>query len=143
MFNVKSKAPLAEREEEKTWPPKVTYRHPKSGQVIKQDPYVLRTVGNPNNNDRVQYLEYPAGSGNLWDAKWQAVGRWDAEKSEGQRFLRGEPHIEWKKPESSDDVLAREVATKDVKIAELQRELEAIKMEREAKKVAPKKDQGA
>lgn len=125
---------------------RVTFRNMKTGLVEKTNPYILRMVGDGGNKQ--QLWERPAGSGNLFNAKNEPIGRWDKSKPEGERFLKGKEHIEWKAPETSDQRLAREYAEKDSKINQLERELAAIKVEREggqksALKAPPKKDQGA
>jgi hypothetical protein len=143
-FNTKQVA--SHEDEPKSWPPKVTHRHPKSGHIIKQDNYIMRTVGSTdkNNRDRINYVEYPAGSGNLWDKKWNAIGRWDKNAPEGKRFIKGEAHALWAPPETEDQVLAKEMAQDKQRIAELEKELAAISAEKADKKSAPtKKDSGA
>jgi hypothetical protein len=141
-FNTKKVAVSAE--EDKSWPPRVTHRNPRTGLVEKQTPYILRTVGSKNNRDRVNYVEYPAGSGNLWDRNWKAIGRWDASAKEGERFKKDEPHAAWAPPVTEDQKLAKEMAGKDVRIAELEKELANIQAEKEAKaKPAQKKEAGA
>lgn len=141
-FNTKKTA--VETDEPKTWPPKVTYRNPKTGLVERQEPYIMRTVGSPNSRDRVNYLEFPAGSGNLWSKDWKPIGRWDKDAPEGKRFKKDEPHVEWKAPETQDQKLAREMAADKLKIAELEKELASIQAEKDAKAKPPmKKDSGA
>jgi hypothetical protein len=125
--------------EEVTWPPKVTYRNPKTGLVERRDNHTFRVVGSSTSGDRVQFLEYPAGSGNLFNAKMEAVGRWDKTKPEGQRYLKNEPHVEWNPPETDDVKLARALAEKDVKIQALEKELAHAQAERSAEKVEKKK----
>lgn len=143
-FNTKKTS--IDTEEARTWPPKVTYRNPKTGQVIRQDNYIMRTVGSldKNNRDRVNYLEFPAGSGNLWSKNWEPAGRWDAKQPEGKRYIKDAPHVEWTPPETQDQVLAKEMAMDKQKIAELEKELSAIRGEQaDGKSVAKKKDSGA
>lgn len=118
---------------------RVDFRHPKTGLVVKRNPYVLRTV--KEGGGSVSYFERPVGSGNIWDAKGNAIGRWDKTKPEGERFLKGEKHIEWTPPETADQKLARESAANSARIKELEMELAAIKAEKNAQ--AKKKDQGA
>lgn len=145
-FNTKQTA--VEVEETKSWPPKVTYRNAKTGLVDRQEPYIFRTVGSleKGSRDRRNYVEFPAGSGNLWDSKWNAVGRWDKDAPEGKRFKEGEAHVVWTAPETEDQKLAKEMAQKSVRIAELEKELAAIQAEREVKKpeikTAAKKEAG-
>lgn len=133
-FNTKKTT--AEQEEVRSWPPRVTYRNAKTGLVERQDPYIMRTVGSKDNRNRVNYVEYPAGSGNLWSKDWKPIGRWDATKPEGSRFLKDEPHQAWAPPETQDQKLAKEMALDKQKIAELERELAAIQAEQVPKKPA-------
>lgn len=133
-----------EEEKEQGFPLRVTYRNMRTGMVEKTDPYVLRIIG--EDGGRQQLWERPAGSGNLFNAQGEPVGRWDAKKPEGQRFLKGEEHIKWTAPETADQKLAREYAIKDARIVELEKELLSIKTEREPKEEPPKgnkKTQGA
>lgn len=124
----------------------VTHRHPKTGLVTKKDPYILRVVREGGN--KVRYFERPAGSGNLWNKKGEPIGRWDASKPEGDRFLKGAEHVQWTPPETEDQKLARSVAEKDARIQELEKELAAIEAEKSARSAGKvsaqaKKDQGA
>lgn len=127
-----------EEAEEKSYL-RVTHRHPKTGLVAKKDPYIMRVVAEGANKS--QYIEYPAGSGNLWSSDngklKEPIGRWDKSKPEGDRFLKGVPHIEWTPPLTEDQKLAKSIVAKDEKINQLEAELAAIKAERE-KRNAPK-----
>lgn len=141
-----TKATSVDTDEVKTWPPKVTHRNRKTGLVERRENYIMRTVGSTdkNNRDRVNYVEYPAGSGNLWDKNWKAIGRWDKDAPEGKRFKKDEAHIVWAPPATEDQILAKEMAQDKMKIAELERELAAIQAEKSEKKAVPaKKDSGA
>lgn len=111
---------------------KVTFRDEKSGVVVDKDPYTLHVV------DRARYWERPVGSGNLFDKKGQPVGRWDASKPEGKRFLKGEPHIAFERPLTQDQKLARDLVEKDARIEALQKELSLIKGEAAPKAPAKK-----
>lgn len=113
----------------------VTRRHPKTGLIESSDPYILRVIA--GGEGKVRVYERPAGSGNLWDKKGEPCGRWDKSKPEGERFVKDAKHIAWAPPESSDQKLARESAEKDIRIAELEKELASIRVE------AKKKDKGA
>lgn len=134
---------IEEQEPEQGFSRVVTYRNIKTGLVEKADPYIMRVIA-ADSGGKAKVWERPAGSGNLFDSHGTPIGRWDKTKPEGERFLKDEKHIEWKAPETEDQKLARSVLEKDVKIQELERELAAIKAEKE-KKSAPqtKKDQGA
>jgi hypothetical protein len=142
-FNTKAVADNAE--ETKTWPPRVTHRNPKTGLVVKQDNYIMRTVGSleKGNRDRVNYVEYPAGSGNLWSKNWEPVGRWDKSLAEGKRYLKDATHVAWAPPETQDQVLAKEMAQDRQRIAELEKELAAIQAEKDNRKAPVKNGSGA
>lgn len=131
------------KEEEKTkgFSLVVHKRDEKTGLVLSEDPYILRTVSLGQSGDKARVWERPKGSGNLWDNDNNPIGRWDKTKPEGKRFLKDEPHIAWTAPETKDQKLARALGEQQTKIAELERKL--IEME-QAKKDAPqKKTQGA
>lgn len=113
----------------------VTRRHPKTGLIVSSDPYTLRTV--KSGDGKMFLYERPAGSGNLWNKQGEAVGRWDKTKPEGERFMDKAAHVAWVPPETADQKLARSVVEKDAKIAELEKEMAAIRAE------AKKKDKGA
>ena len=124
---------------------RVTYRNMTTGRVEKTDPYTLRVIG----EERQQLWERPSGSGNLFDKPKDGspVGRWIyEEKKIGSRIHRvgryekDAKHVEWIPPQTEDQKLAHKLADKDQKILALERELEAIKAEKNPQK---KKDQGA
>lgn len=122
----------------------VTQRDPVTGQVIGTNPYTLRVVGREGSNDRTEIYERPVGSGNVFNAQGEPAGRWIAEsRDEKGKFIPGRydaeaAHIAFKLPETKDQILARETLVKDAKIAELQRELEAIRAENEKKQASKK-----
>jgi len=114
----------------------VTHRDVKTGLVTHSNPYILRVCGEQGNSVKARYWERPKGSGNLFDKKGQPVGRWDASKPEGERFIKGAKHIEWVAPLTEDQKIAQENAALKAELAQLKAE--------QAKKAAPaKKDQGA
>jgi len=129
-------------EVEEGFPIKVTYHDYNTGLIKKQDPYILRVVGD-NGGSKSEYMERPKGSGNLFDRKGRPIGRWDASKSEGERYLANAPHIAWERPETEDEMLANSVIAANVKIKELEQELLSIKAERERSIAPKKKDSGA
>ena len=139
-FNTK-KAAVADESEMKSWPPKVTFVNPKTKEIVKRDNYIFRDVGlKGSRTERTKYLEWPAGSGNLWTPNWEPNGRWDTTKKEGERYLADAAHIAWAPPETSDQKLAKQFAENTARIAELEKELAAIQAEKAPK---PKKDSGA
>jgi hypothetical protein len=125
----------------------VTHRHPKTGQIIKHDPYILRVCGEIGSSEKSQYWERPAGSGNLYDAQMNPVGRWEYEDKviKGKavkvgKLVEGAAHIAWAPPETQDQKISRENAA-------LKAEIAALKAE-QAKAAAPaktekKQDKGA
>lgn len=115
---------------------RVTYRNMKTGMVEKVDPYILRFVG--QGSDKAQYWERPAGSGNLWSHAHggRAIGRWDASKKEGERFLKDAPHIAWQPPDTADQILAKRYAAQEAEVLALRQELEAIQAENKRKSPA-------
>lgn len=115
---------------------RVTHRDPKTGLVAAQDPYTLRVVS--EGTDKIYLFERPVGSGNLFGKQGNKLGRWV--KNE---WVKDAPHVEFIMPETQDEKLAREYAQKDLEIAELQKELAAVKAEKEKKTQPPKTDKGA
>jgi hypothetical protein len=146
---------IQKEEQPKEFDLKVTYRDEKTGLITKRDPYILRVVGEQGSNVKSRLWERPAGSGNLFDKHMNPVGRWVYEEKTVRgkvvrvgKFVEGAEHIKYVPPMTEDQKLAQELLSKDAKIAELEREMAAIKAEETKKKqVAPvqqqKKDQGA
>lgn len=109
----------------------VTHRDPKTGVIVRRDPYILRVTAAAEGGKSRLY-ERPAGSGNLWDRKGEPIGRWVIdEKTKRGKFVAGAPHIEFIPPKTADQKLAQSVSEKDVKIAELEKELAAIRVEKD------------
>ena len=121
-----------EEEKEKGFPLKVTYRNSKTNLITKKDPYIMRVVSD-GAGGKSELFERPAGSGNLFNKKGEAIGRWDKTKPEGKRFLKDEKHIEWTPPLTEDQKLAKSLISKDARIEELEKELASIKAEKKAK----------
>lgn len=122
----------------------VTHRDPKTGLIVKKDPYILRVCGQEGSNSKSRYWERPAGSGNLFDKNNNPIGRWEYEekalpnglKSRVGKFVAGAKHISWEAPLTQDQKIARENAA-------LRAELDALKAEKDKSASAPKKDKGA
>lgn len=117
---------------------RVTHRDPHTGLITKEDPYVLRIIGESGSSDRMELLERPKGSGNLFDRRNRPIGRWIMEertiKGKVTRVGKYDPeaeHIVFTPPATKDQVLARSLTEKDVRIAELEKELRAIQAEKE------------
>lgn len=132
----------------------VTHRDEKTGQITRTEPYILRVIGEVGSNEKSRLWERPAGSGNLFDKKGNPVGRWVYEEKsvKGKKVRTGKfvpdvEHVEFVPPQTEDQKLRYEMTENKAKIAELERELAAIKAEKEKKSApaqpAQKKDQGA
>lgn len=144
---------LAPEEVKRGFDTTVTHRDPQTGLVTHTDPYILRVVG--EGTEKQKLWERPKGSGNLWDSHGNAIGRWIYEEKivRGKKIRTGkympeEAHIVFTAPLTKDQLLAKSLSEKDVKIAELERELKAIQMEKDRKAASPaqpahKKDQGS
>lgn len=123
---------LQEEAEAQGFDLKVHHRDKRSGQVTHVNPYKLRIVG----EDRLKLYERPVGSGNLWNGQNKAVGRWIVEDKNGEKIEKYDPkakHIEYTPPMTQDQVLARQVAEREVENATLRAELEAMKLEMQKK----------
>jgi len=107
---------------------RVTFRDQKTGQITKQDPYIQRVCGEGTN--RSVFFERPAGSGNLWSVAGKPVGRWDATKPEGERFISNAEHVAWERPQTEDEKLASRLIAKDQENAILKAEVAALKAEK-------------
>lgn len=123
----------------------VTHRDPKSGMITHTTPYILRRVGEVGSSEKTDLWERPSGSGNLFDAEMNPVGRWvyEEQKIKGKVVKVGhhEPeaeHIVFVPPLTEDQKLRHELSSKQVELEETKRELAAIKAERE-KASAPAK----
>ncbi len=118
-------------EQKKMFDLTVTHRDPITGQITDRTPYTLRVIQRPEGGKQ-QIFERPVGSGNIFTAQGDEFGRWviDAETKEGRHDPKAK-HIAFKMPETKDQKLARELLEKDAAIAELKRELDAIKLEKE------------
>jgi uncharacterized small protein (DUF1192 family) len=132
--------------EQKAFDLVVTHRDEKTGQVTHKNPYILRVRGE-GGGEKSRFWERPAGSGNLWNKKGEPVGRWEAipgETNKGRPVMGvvNKPHVEFVAPLTSDQKLANSVVQKDSRIAELERELAAVRAE-ESKKSEVKKPQAA
>ncbi len=143
--------PLAEEPKPQGFNLQVTYRDEQTGLVTHSDPYVLRVIDETGSGDKRELFERPKGSGNLFDKQNNPVGRWvygeekiiKGKKVRVGSFVPDAQHIAFTPPPTEDQLLARQLSEKDVKIAELERELKAIQSEKSKKAEAPKKDQGA
>lgn len=107
---------------------KVMHRDEKTGLVTHTNPYTLRVVEAPTGGKR-QLFERPVGSGNLWDKANKPFGRW----VKGKHVPDAE-HVQFDMPETHDQKVARAMTEQQVKIAELEKELNSIKSENKKKK---------
>lgn len=116
---------LAEEVKAQGFDLKVTHRDDKTGLVLHTDPYIMRVIG----EERARVFERPVGSGNLFNKKNEPCGRWvKDEKGKGTWDKKAE-HIAFVKPPTADEKLAQSVLEKDSRIAELEKELAAIRGE--------------
>lgn len=99
----------------------VTYRDAQTGLVTSQNPYILRVVGS-GEGGRTRYYERPKGSGNLFNAKGEAVGRW----VEG-KFQKGAEHVAYVPPKSEKEQLAEALAAKELALAAREAEIAELK----------------
>lgn len=111
---------------------KVTHRDEKSGLVSHSTPYVLRISGSGEGRSRL--LEKPKGSGNIFDMKGNAKGRWIVDPKTGKgKHDPNAAHVAYIPPETEDQKLARSLVEKDSRIAQLEKELASIAKEKENK----------
>lgn len=114
----------------------VTHRDPKTGLIVRNDPYTL-VVGSAEGGGKSQLFERPSGSGNVWNKRGQAIGRFIRDEKTGKRkYDASAIHVEFIPPETEDQKLARSLVEKDDRIAQLEKELAGIKTE------AKKKNEG-
>lgn len=109
---------------------RVTERDPKTGKVTRSNPVTIRKILKPEGGT-IQLVEWPKGSGNLWNNKEfpEPIGRWV-----NGEFKKGEAHIKFELPESADQKLATRATSAEIRVKELERELNQIKAEQAKKK---------
>lgn len=119
----------------------VTHRDPKTGQVIKSTPYILRVCGEQGSDQKARYWERPKGSGNLFDKHNNPVGRWIYEDKivKGKKVKVGKydekaEHIKWVPPLTEDQKIAQKNAALEAEVASLRAEKEKLEA-----KLTPKK----
>lgn len=129
-------------EDKKLFDVLVTHRDPKTGLVVRQDPYILRVTGEQGSDQKARMWERPAGSGNLFDKQNNPIGRWIYEEKvvKGKKVRVGKydskaQHIGWEAPLTQDQKIAKENASLKARVAELEKA--SIEMEQK------KKDKGA
>jgi hypothetical protein len=134
----------AENNEPKRFDLIVHHRDPKTGLVVKSDPYILRVVGETGSSEKSQYWERPAGSGNLFDKENNPIGRWVYEevtikgkKVRKGKFEAGVEHIAFERPMTADQKLAQAVIESTRENDALKAELAALKAESEKKSGGP------
>ena len=122
----------------------VTYRDEQSGVITHVDPYILRVTQN-SDGGKTRTWERPAGSGNLFDNKGNAIGRLvSSEKIDDKsgkkivvkKYDASAEHVSFAAPLTSDQKLARAVVEKDARISELEKQIAGIKAESDKKKKA-------
>ena len=109
----------------------VTHRDPHTGLITHKNPYAMRVVASADGG-KTRIFERPKGSGNLFDKKNVACGRWVNGKWDKEA-----KHEAWNPPQTKDQMIAQENAA-------LKAEVAALKAEQLKKTAAPqKKDQGS
>jgi hypothetical protein len=128
--------PLPEEPQQTGFNLMVTYRDEKTGLITHTDPYILRIVGESGSSEKTQLWERPKGSGNLFDKENNKVGRWVYEdkvikgkKARVGHYEADAEHIDYVKPLTQDQLLARELSEKSVRLSEVEKELAALKAE--------------
>lgn len=115
----------------------VTHRDERTGLITKRDPYILR-VTQASDGGKTRLWERPVGSGNLFNSKNVACGRWIVdEKTKKGKHVADAEHVHFTPPPTEDMKLAQEMTQKDVRIQALEAELAQIRAEGE-KKMSPK-----
>lgn len=112
----------------------VTHRDPQSGVVTGQNPYNLIVTG----EGRKRLFERPKNSGNVFDSKGHAAGRWVRDENGKGKHEPLAEHVAVKpaltKEESANFVLSE----KETEIAALKKELAAVRAESAPKQDKPK-----
>lgn len=124
---------MAEEMEQQGFDLIVTHTDPKTGQVVRQNPYNLIVTGEA----KQRLFERPKNSGNVFNKKGQPAGRWVRDEKGKGTHKPFEPHVEVPPELSSEEKAAQAFHEKDQRIAELERELQSIRAEA-AKQAAPK-----
>ncbi len=119
---------LKQEEVEPGFDLRVHIRDPKSGAIVRKQPYRLHVI------QGVQYFERPVGSFNLWYKSGEPAGR----------MVDGEPkpeadHVDWKAPRTHDDDLRDKLVAQDAQIDQLKRELDNIRREKKYQSPAANK----
>lgn len=121
----------------------VHHRDEKTGLVTKVDSYTLRVCAAADGG-KTQLWERPKNSGNIFNKQGEPIGRWEMDaKTKKGKFVADAAHIAFVPPLTEDQKLAQELTRKDVRIAELEREMASIMLEREKAQAPQKKAQGA
>lgn len=139
--------PLPETQPVKGFDIKVTHRDEQTGLITHTDPYILRLVGETGSSEKQRLWERPAGSGNLFNKNNEPIGRWVYEDKviKGKKVRVGHydekaEHIAFTPPPTKDQLLAKELSEERVRVQELERELAAIKAEKEKKNTKTSKE---
>lgn len=110
----------------------VTHRDPKTGAVVRTDPYVMTVM--QSDSGRIRVFERPPGSGNLYDKRGQPCGRWEKDEEGKKVYNAKAEHKVWAPPETQDQKLARQVReyaeeNERLKQALAEKEVKSIKAE--------------
>lgn len=121
---------------------KVHHRDDK-GNLEMITPYTCR-VTEQADGTRMQTFEQPPGSGNIFDAQGRPAGRRTKGPEGKYVWDKTQEHIFVPPPETTDQKYARELTEKNARIAELEKEIAARKLEDEKKfSAAKQKVQGS
>lgn len=106
---------------------RVVLRDPKTGRVVKHQPYRRRVVKG------VTTYERPVGSGNLWYENGDSAGRWVVEEGKPGRQDETVKHVQWTPPPTEDQIVQNKLATQERAILELERKLALAEAKTEVK----------
>ena len=105
----------------------------KTGQILAYQPYAMHIFG----DSKEQIFERPMGSGNMYNAKGESIGRWEQDKKTGHWKKFADEHIPTKPiPVNVEERLSEELDAANAEIAQLKSELE----KRQAAEKRAKKD---
>lgn len=119
---------MAEEMEKQGFDFVVTHRDRKTGAITHKNPYIMRVIAAADGG-KTRIFERPVGSGNMWNSKGEAIGRWVNGK-----FEKGMAHVEFVMPETEDQKLKKSLLSQQARIQELEKELLSIKAESKGKK---------
>lgn len=96
---------------------KTVIRNPKTGAIIKRQPYRLHVKGGS------KYFERPVNSGNLWFEDGRPAGQ-----MVNGEIVKGEEHKEYIAPLSKDEKVLEQINAKDNRIKELEKQMQELEL---------------